>query len=439
MGVNRLPLEPVKGQRTSFEIVTKLHLPHKAFIALLMAAAVCLISVIVYSRPIAQASDALPALKLCRSNVVPCQQDLNLPVGGEVSLDLVLSVPEAFSISRGWPLLAWYLRLLLGNPGAVELEAGGSPPLPVQETGLAELALHELAPLSPEGNISDAETATFLRLRNQHQPATGLIEYGINLLDNPNSGGQRNGPRMVRGKDLLLGQLNLRGIEEGRTDIAADNSYSNPLEVLYVKSSSRLYAANLNAAHPLATLNVGPTAERARLRGTSHGPMPWQGIVHPLGGRDITVEFWASDADSVKNRKEKAPVAVFSGIRADEAGNFQLTDLADSIVPPGTYDLRLKPEGALSTLKRGQKIGIGPDEYREPLPSITRVEFGPIVYGDLSGNNAIGRSDLEIIRQHFGQQPDLYGEEPLADFNCDNIIDGQDFSLVAMHFEEVGE
>lgn len=404
-----------------------------------MAVAACLLAVSLHAGPAAQASDGLPALKLCRSNVVPCQRDLNLPVGGEVSLDLVLSVPEAFSIRSGWPLLGWYLRLLVGDTGTVALEAGGPSGFPVQENGLAELALHELEPLPPEGKVSNPETATFLRLRNRHQPDSGLIEYAINLLDNPNTGGQRNGPRIVRGKDLLLGRLKLRGREAGRTDIAADNRYPNPLEVLYVKSSARLYTANLNASHPLATFNVGPTTEQARLRGTSVAALPWQGSVHPLAGRDIALEFWAGGDEGEEKRQGKAPVAVFRGIRADEAGNFLVTDLAESIVPPGTYDLRLKPEGALSTLKRGQEIGIGPEGSSELGPSLTRVEFGPIIYGDLSGNNAIGRSDLAIVRNHFGQQPSLGEGEKLADFNHDNIIDGQDFSIVAMNFEETGE
>ena len=417
----------------------RLPFPPWLLLTFLAAAAICSLTVFLAARPIAHASDDFPALKLCRSHVVPCQRNLNLPVGGEVSLDLVLSAPEGYSTRRGWPLMAWYLRLLVGDTGTVALEAAGPSGNPVQEIGLPELALEGLKPLPPDGSVSETDPGTFLGLLNRYEPATGLIEYGINLLAKPDAEGLPGGPRIVRGKDLLLGKLKLRGMEPGRTDIAADNAYPNPLEVLYVKSSRRLFTANLNAAHPLATVNVGLAAEQARLRGTANGPMPWQGIVHPLAGRDIALEFWASDADSVENRKEKAPVAVFSGIRTDEAGNFLLTDLAESIVPPGTYDLRLRPAGALSTLTRGQKIGIGPDGATELLPTVTRVEFGPVIYGDLSGNNAIGRSDLEIIRHHFGQQPDLYEEEPLADFNGDNIIDGQDFSLVAMNFEEVGE
>ena len=378
-------------------------------------------------------------MKLCRSNVVPCQRDLNLPVGGEVSLDLVLSVPEAFSIRRGWPLLSWYLRLLVGDTGTVRLETVGPSTYPVQESGFAELALHGLEHLPPEGKASDAETATFLRLRNRHHPATGLIEYAINLLDNPNAGGHRNGPRMVRGKDLLLGRLNLRGMEAGRTDIAADHAYANPLEVLYVKSSTRLYTANLHATHPLATLNVGPMAEQARLRGSSVSPLPWLANVHPLAGRNLTLEFWAGSTDGAEKHQKGKPVAVFSGIRADETGNFLITDLAENIVPPGIYDLRLHPEGALSTLKRGQEIGTGQGATAGPRPSVARVKFGPIIYGDLSGNNAIGRSDLAIVRNHFGQQPSLDDAENLADLNRDNIIDGQDFSLVAMNFEASGD
>lgn len=413
--------------------------PSWALFALLLAAGACSTTVLLYAGPVAQASDDLPSLKLCRSNVVPCQRRLNLPVGGEVSLDLVLSVPEAFSIRRGWPLLAWYLRLLVGDTDTVQPEAVGPSTHPVQESGFSELALHGLEQLPPEGKVSNAETATFLRLRNRHQPATGLIEYAINLLDNPNTGGQRNGPRMVRGKELLLGRLKLQGMEAGLTDIAADHEYANPLEVLYVKSSTRLYTANLNAAHPLATLNVGPTAEQARLRGSSVKALPWQGKVHPLAGRNLTLEFWAGSVDGDEKRQEGTPAAVFGGIRADESGNFLVADLSESIVPPGIYDLRLHPEGALSTLVPGQEIGAGQDATGEPQPSVTRVEFGPIIYGDLSGNNAIGRSDLAIVRNLFGQLPSLDGEEKLADLNRDNIIDGQDFSLVAMNFEKTGD
>lgn len=405
-----------------------------------MTVAASLVIASALSVALAQGPSDLPRLKLCRANVSPCQQELGLPLDGQADLDLVIAVPERFSTIRGWPLVAWHIRLKIGNPDIIGIATRPPDGAHVQERGTPALALAGLNPLLPGGSESLLlpEKGAYLRLRNHYDPATGLLEYGINVLAQPASEDPAPVPRLPRDSEILLGKVRVRGTAPGHTDIAADPHIPNPLEFLYLRRSRNLTAANLTASHPLATIEVGSEAELARLEGSIKTAAPRQGRVYPRSGDGIVLELWESGDAGNPRENDNTPVAVFREIQAHEVGEFFVADLRESMVPAGVYDLRLKIPGALTALARGREIDLGAASG-QPLPKVVKVDFGPVIYGDLSGNNSINRSDLQKLRERFGESAARHSDGEYADLNGDGVIDAQDFSLLAINLGIKGE
>ena len=87
-------------------------------------------------------------LRLCRAYVTPCQDEVNLPVGGAVTLSLRLDAGEASAPAEAHSLFAWYVKLLLHGDKSVQVPRQRSTGGPFQEQGAPGLALNGLVPLT---------------------------------------------------------------------------------------------------------------------------------------------------------------------------------------------------------------------------------------------------------------------------------------------------
>ena len=117
----------------------------------------------------------------------------------------------------------------------------------------------------------------------------------------------------------------------------------------------------------------------------------------------------------------------------DSEGHFQIRDIPATLVPPGVYDLRIRGESTLSSLDSGVAIPSGSS------PSVTTVSPERLRQGDIDANNLVDDLDLEALKASFGKLEIDDGYNPIADFNRDKVIDGQDFSRLAQNFGARGE
>jgi len=112
-----------------------------------------------------------------------------------------------------------------------------------------------------------------------------------------------------------------------------------------------------------------------------------------------------------------------------------LTGLADGNpiicpdLPIGIYDLKLKEENALSTLRQGVQI---------LSSSTTTADFGEQQVGDANGDDVVNILDFALLKASFGKTTGQAGFDPRADFNGDGTINASDFALMKSNFGRWG-
>jgi hypothetical protein len=123
-------------------------------------------------------------------------------------------------------------------------------------------------------------------------------------------------------------------------------------------------------------------------------------------------------------------VAVFDAIAPGSAGAFQVDDITPAVLPPGAYNVRIKLPGALSQLATGVAL--------PPVPGGS-LTFGAPRYGDINGDDVVDAADLMLLRAGFGRLATEAGYLAHADFNADAVVDGQDFSILALSLHQRGD
>ena len=377
-------------------------------------------------------------LQICRVDVTPCQREVNLPVGGEVALDLFLTPASGWNPPEAHFLVAWETHFQLTGDAGVKLVNAGPAGAPVQEQGSSRLVLDGLARLSRNSGTAATPAGRYYRVQNRYDPATGRLDFSVTLAgfspDNPPTDLMALTPETR----LLLGIITIRGASPGRAELAAANSAGRSFQIVTITGAGNATPRLVDAGRPLVVVNVGPAAEQARLRGRVWAQSLAGGEKsHPFG-RQFTLTFWQEGAVPPWRGGEAAPVVAFTGLTADRRAGFIVKDLPGELIPPGVYDLRVKGVGALSRRATGVTVntyGVAPDNR----PAIVSVDFGALPYGDINGDNGVDRADLSAFKSGFGQTGKSGAFNPAADFNGDKVVDSQDFSLLAANFNRMGE
>ena len=383
-------------------------------------------------------SSPATTLQICRVDVTPCQREVNLPVGGEVALDLFLTPAAGWNLPEAHFLVAWETHFQLTGDAGVELVNAGPAGAPVQEQGSRRLILDGLTRLSRNSGTSATPAGRYYRVQNRYDPATGRLDFSVTMAGFSPDDPPTDLMALTPETRLLLGIITIRGASPGRSELTVANSAGRPFQIVTITGAGKATPRPVEASRPLVVVNVGPAAEQARLRGRVWAQSPaGEGKSHPFG-RQFTLTFWQEGAVPPWRGGEAAPVVAFTGLTADRRAGFIVKDLPGELIPPGVYDLRVKGVGALSRRVPGVTVdssGAAPDNR----PVIVAVDFGALPYGDLNGDNGVDRADLSAFKSGFGQTGKGGAFNPAADFNGDKVVDSQDFSLLAANFNRMGE
>ncbi|MDE2780008.1 MAG: dockerin type I repeat-containing protein [Chloroflexota bacterium] len=189
---------------------------------------------------------------------------------------------------------------------------------------------------------------------------------------------------------------------------------------------------------PLAVVNVGPSAEKARIEGYAGSDVPrHDGELTPYR-EPFQIEIWQRGAVPPWKGGQGQPLATYFNIEADKTGSFSVSDISPQLIPSGIYDLRLKGESTLSAAQNGMNIDTS-GESASGLPYVVSPDFGALPGGDLNGDNLINEADLLALKSVFGVRSKSVDGGMAADLNGDGVIDGQDFSLMAVNYGRRGE
>ena len=126
------------------------------------------------------------------------------------------------------------------------------------------------------------------------------------------------------------------------------------------------------------------------------------------------------------------PVATYRELVSDGNGRFRITDISPTILPPGPYDVRVKARRTLGS--RASQVTIPASDSQLFASGTLAVEWDSLRYGDLDDNHVVDDADVEALKTSFARRPGETGFNSQADFNSDQLVDGQDFSILAENF-----
>lgn len=387
--------------------------------------------------PAVQSSQPSPTLELCRVDVSPCLREINLAPAEEVTLGLFLKIPESSAILSEHALVAWHFRLKVEGSNAVafpDMEARG---MPFREQGRPQAALAGLSLLDP-GSGENPDAGRYYRIKNSYSQRHRRLDYAITIVASEAGKQEPPGPRLDAGRRVLLATLTLRGENYGSARLALDATERITSRLVTLSPVGELIAADLTPQDSLALVNVRPDAEKIRLEGQVWSDVPDGQESHKPFTRPFRIEVWEKHSKPGWQGGTDLPLAAFTNLQADSRGFFTLRDFRLSLIPQGTYDLRIMGQGTLSHLHKNLKIEV-PNRQPGGSPQLIRLILGPLASGDLDGNNVVNDSDLWELASSFGREAHRAETGALADFNNDGVVDGQDFSLMAANYGRRGE
>ena len=421
------------------------------------------------------ADPSFASIQICRAGVEPCQREVNLPVGGEVDLELFLVAAPDWDPPGTHLVVAWESHIRMVGGVAVDLLTVGADGDPVQEQGNPRLALDGLTRLAPGMPADSPESfGLYYGTQNRYDPATGQLDYSVTragfsannpvtrrpITNNPIIGtGEKDRP-FTQDSRLMLGKITVRGAAMGRallSGVNADTDEAAFRVVTYAYSgrdSGTMMRRTVPVSDgPLAAVNVGPSAERVRIRGQAWLPAPVGSDRRTAFDRDLTLTFWKPGEVPSWQGGSGLPLVTFFNLDSDASGRFIAKDLPADLIPTGVYDLRLKGAGVLSrrvsgvSVEQGRRLAgtitgtIATNSGRPPpgLPVALEVNFGFLRGGDCNGDNMVDDADIAVLDSRFGKAVGDSELRFLVDFNGDNVVDGQDFSLLAANIGRTGE
>ena len=378
-----------------------------------------------------------PTLELCRIDVSPCQREVNLAPGEEVTLALFAGLPESAGGRPGRSIVGWHVRLKVVGSDVAEFPDAEATGIPFREQAGPAAALAGMNPLNA-GRPGDRAGGNYYRIKNSYSAGERSLEYAVTIVGG--KAGQRAQPQVElnAGEKTLLGTLALRGRRAGIARLVADSTEPTASKLVMLNSAGELSVIDLASREPLAQVNVGPAAEKVRLEGQIWSDVPTgEGSRQPFS-KPFSMEVWEKDAVPKWQGGPDLPLATFKHVRPDDNGEFAIKDLPAELIPVGAYDLRIIAEGALSYLFRDVRIEPSVSQSGGSTQVIS-VTVGPLPSGDLNGDNLVDESDLSQLVSNFGSEVRETEASSLADFNDDGVVDGQDFSLLAANYGRRGE
>ena len=396
----------------------------------------------------ARSANPEAVVHLCPADIAPpCPDTVELRVGEQVELDLLLLAGAGLPGGESRWLVGWELHLELVGAARVEVMPAGEDDRPVQERGDDRLFLQDWLHLR-----SNARTANrrYYRIQNRYDPATGRLDYSVVLAGYGRQPPLAAGKPLSQENTLLLGRLLLRATAPGVGELRPRIADTPAFQGVILTPEGEL--ARLDAGRPVTlTVQVAaeiPEAAEPIPAATPALPAPpaLQGRVwaqsirgqvrpHPFN-RPLTLTFWQTGAVPPWRGGIDRPLAILAGLTADSSGQFTAPSLPPQVQPGQSYDLRVKGLGALSALTAGVTI---PETRPGALRPLLAVDFRPLRDGDLNDDNRVDNFDVAALQAAFGRGNGAANFDPAADFNGDGVVDGQDFSRMAANINRVGQ
>ncbi len=376
-------------------------------------------------------------MQLCRVDVHPCQRVFNLPVDGEVDLGLYLQVPDSQEFSEGLLVAGWQLLADVEGDGAVRFIERRGQPGPFRERGHTGLVLEKRNPAS-SGSPSLEGNSTYYSVLNSYDDEEGVLEYAVALLA-VTSGVDSEARLLVSpGERVLLGLLTAHATREGAVSILPSRSRPAAVSVVAVDAEGHLVPRAAGSQETLVEFRVGGAGKGILLEGVARSDRLTTRGTPAIYRRPFRVEIWPNGAIPPWRGGSGVPLAIFSNLKAGRSGEFQVADVAQSLVPNGVYDIRVKGSDTLSILKGSVSIE-GPKEGGTRSTEVIVLDLAPLPLGDLNGDNRVDDDDLALLRYDFGNLATNGDDEFSPDLNYDGVVDAQDFSLMAANHGLTGE
>ena len=374
----------------------------------------------------ALSNDPVAFMEVCRAAVEPCQRELNVPVGEQAALDLFISGSAPDHRDQPLNLVAWETHFNLAGDGELRLvtqsRAGQSigqskVGLPVRERGHSRYALEGLVRLEEETPGPDADYYT---VQNRFNEETGQLDYAVALL-----GSRKPQPLASSGSSRdrwLIGRIVFFGQSPGSIQVSPNTEASLPFQAISLSESGEKLPIALSAGSPLATVRVGHP----------DGTLDLEGQVAGSSSIELVVTFWNPDVVPKWRQGSDEPVATFREIVSDQNGRFRIADIPSTILPPARYDVRVKARHTLGNLT--SRVTVPASNSGLAASRTLAVEWDSLRYGDVDDNHVVDDTDVEALKTSFGRRAGESRFNSQADFNFDQVVDGQDFSLLAQNY-----
>jgi hypothetical protein len=296
--------------------------------------------------------------------------------------------------------------------------------LPVRERGNSRYALEGLVRLE---EVTPGPDADYYTVQNRADEETGQLDYAVALLGSGkrqflvpnsfNSGQQR----------WLIGRIVFLGQRTGSIQLSPNTEAFLPFQAISLSESGEKLPIPLSAGSPLATVKVGPSDATLDLEGQMA-----KSSSTGCSSTELTVTFWNPEALPPWRQGPDEPVATFREIVSDVNGSFRIADISPTILRPGFYDVRVK---ARHTLGSGaSRLRIPASDSELFASGALAVKWDSLRFGDIDDSHGVDDADVEALKTSFGRRPGESKFNSQAEFNCDQIVDGQDFSLLARNY-----
>ena len=147
---------------------------------------------------------------------------------------------------------------------------------------------------------------------------------------------------------------------------------------------------------------------------------------------ELVVTFWNSGAVPTWRQGPDEPVATFREIVSDANGRFGIADISPTLLPSDPYDIRVKARHTLGNLT--SRVIVPASDSGLAASRTLSVEWDSLRFGDLDNNHVVDDADVAALKASFGRRTGESRLDSWADFNSDQVVDGQDFSLLAQNY-----
>ena len=368
-------------------------------------------------------------MEVCRAGVEPCQRELNAPVGEPVSLDLIISGPVPDQPEQPLNLVAWEIHFSLAGDGKLQLvtqslDGQSKVGLPVRERGDSRYALQGLVQLEEKTPEPDADYYT---VQNRFDEETRQLDYAVALLGSRKAQPLASSSPGDRRDRWLIGRIVFSGQIPGSIQVSPNEEAGLAFQAVSLSELGERLPIRLFSGSPLATVRVGPSDATLDLEGQIAGSSSTGS-----SSMELVVTFWNTGAVPTWRQGSDQPVATYREVVSDENGRFRIADISPTILPPGPYDVRVKARNTLGSRASGVRIPASDSELF--APQTLAVAWDSLRYGDVDDNHVVDDTDVAALKTSFGRRPGDSGFNSQADFNSDQVVDGQDFSLLAQNY-----